>query len=328
MAFAGFPAIASAQKTDTLVLYNGDHITGEIQSLNHGKLSYKTDDMGTLSIEWDNVARLQSVHVHEVVAVSGRRMFGSLQPAEDGKLVVDADTLDMLSIVEITPIEAGFVKRTNGYVDLGFTFAKANAATTLDLNWEADYRGRKWGVTMTGSSYLQRQDDADATTRNDGGFSGRRLVTGKLAALVFVQATQNDELNLDLRTNLGAGVDYRVVHNNRFEFGIIGGALANRERFADADSAIVSAEITTQVDFSAFRYDSPKLDFSTTFAPYFSVTKPGRVRIDFEIRWSYEIFSDFSLGITFRDSFDSEPPDAAATKNDYTTTFSIGWSWN
>ena len=329
MAFTVAPTPASAQRTDILVLYNGDHITGEIRSLHHGKLSYKTDDMGTLSIEWDEVARIRSVNVHEVVLVSGRRVFGPLHaPTEDGKLVVDPDTLSMSSVVEITPIEAGFVKRTDGYVDLGFTFAKANAATTLHMDWQAHFRGPTWGGTIEGSSYLQRQDDADPTSRNHGALSAKRLVTGKVAGLAFFQATQNDELNLNLRTNLGIGVDYRVVHSNRFEFGLVGGILTNRERFADADSAIVSAEIITQMDFSAFRYDSPELDFGTTLTPYFSVTKLGRVRIDLEIRWVYEIFDDFSFGIKFRDSFDSDPPDAAAIKNDYTTTFSIGWSWN
>ena len=109
---------------------------------------------------------------------------------------------------------------------------------------------------------------------------------------------------------------------------VAAGVEARLRQVIETGEPIVSGEIVTQVDFSAFRYDSPKLDFSTTFAPYFSVTRLGRVRIDFEFRWTYEVFSDFNLGIRFRDSFDSEPPDAAATKNDYTTTFSIGWSWN
>ncbi len=321
---------ANAQKTDTLVLYNGNHITGEISRLNRGKLSYKTDDMGTLSVEWDQVARLRTIYVHELVLTSGRRLFGPIQQgATDGLLVVGADTLFTMRIVEITPIEAGFIQRTHGYVDLGFTFAKANKATTLAFDWEANYRGRKWGASIRGSSYFQSQEEADPTSRNDGSVSTRRLLTGKLAILAFAGGTQNDELNLDLRATVGAGADFRLIRNQQFDFGLIGGALVNREQFNDSDSAIVGAEVTTQLDFALFRYDSPEIQFTSSLAPYFSVSQLGRVRIDFDLRLTWEVFGDFNLGITFRDNFDSKPPGVeGGASNDFTTTFSIGWSWN
>jgi len=40
----------SAQKADTVALRNGDRIVGEIKSLDQGALTYKTDDVGTLTI--------------------------------------------------------------------------------------------------------------------------------------------------------------------------------------------------------------------------------------------------------------------------------------
>ena len=47
---------AGAQpKTDVVRLANGDHITGEVKSLNRGQLEYKTDDAGTIYFEWDKI---------------------------------------------------------------------------------------------------------------------------------------------------------------------------------------------------------------------------------------------------------------------------------
>ena len=43
-------------RTDVVTLPNGDRITGEVVSLERGRLEFKTDDAGTLEIEWDNVA--------------------------------------------------------------------------------------------------------------------------------------------------------------------------------------------------------------------------------------------------------------------------------
>jgi hypothetical protein len=52
--------IASAQKTDVVELLNGDRVTCEIQKLSRGKLTVKTDGIGTISIEWDDVERVTS----------------------------------------------------------------------------------------------------------------------------------------------------------------------------------------------------------------------------------------------------------------------------
>ena len=40
-----------AAKMDVVELQNGDHITGEVKSLNRGILEFDTDHMGTLCIE-------------------------------------------------------------------------------------------------------------------------------------------------------------------------------------------------------------------------------------------------------------------------------------
>ena len=39
-----------------VTLLNGDRLTGEILNLNRGRLELKTDDAGTINIEWDKIA--------------------------------------------------------------------------------------------------------------------------------------------------------------------------------------------------------------------------------------------------------------------------------
>jgi len=50
LCFTGLTSFA--QKDDTVRLYNGDRITGEFKRLEYGMLNFKTNDMGTLNIEW------------------------------------------------------------------------------------------------------------------------------------------------------------------------------------------------------------------------------------------------------------------------------------
>ncbi len=80
-------------------------------------------------------------------------------------------------------------------------------------------------------------------------------------------------------------------------------------------------------NWSAFRFDTPKLDLSTAFALYPSLSQAGRVRGQLELRLKYELFKDFLAGILFTDTFDSRPPEEGAAKNDYITTLTIGWSY-
>ncbi|KPK65125.1 MAG: hypothetical protein AMS21_05635, partial [Gemmatimonas sp. SG8_38_2] len=117
----------AAQKTDTVTLYNGNRITGEIKELDHAKLKYSTDDMGTIYIEWNKIARLTSRAYFEVELEDGLRFYGTFgEPSRDGIVLVvltesTADTVDMALIVKITPIKATFWTRLDGNVDIGFT---------------------------------------------------------------------------------------------------------------------------------------------------------------------------------------------------------------
>ena len=49
---------AQAQKNDTVYLYNGDRITGELKKFEYGLLFLKTDAMQTVNIEYDRISRL------------------------------------------------------------------------------------------------------------------------------------------------------------------------------------------------------------------------------------------------------------------------------
>ena len=81
VAMLGAP-VARAERTDVIVLINGDSVTGEIKELDRGLLRYKTDSAGTLLVEWEDVVTLSSKDSFEVKTTSGGRFFGSLTASE------------------------------------------------------------------------------------------------------------------------------------------------------------------------------------------------------------------------------------------------------
>jgi hypothetical protein len=55
-----------AAKIAEVVLWNGNTITGEVKSLQQGKLKFKTDHAGTIYIEWEFVNSVTSTNFFEV----------------------------------------------------------------------------------------------------------------------------------------------------------------------------------------------------------------------------------------------------------------------
>jgi hypothetical protein len=174
----------SAQKVDTVTLRNGDRIVGEIKTLDHGALTYKTNDVGTLTIKWDKIHRIVSPRYFEVEDETGRRYYGALVPAAvDQRMVVAVttfvDTLDILRVVRISPIGLGFWARIDGTLNASLTFQRANRLRSVGLDLDAIYRTRVRLTELEGSTYFQSQEGAASTSRNSLALSQLRFLPAR-----------------------------------------------------------------------------------------------------------------------------------------------------
>jgi hypothetical protein len=324
---------AAAAKPDLVILQNGDRITGEVKGLTRGKLDYSTDDAGRLSIEWEKVARVTSPTPYHIEVASGVRYFGRLSPSDrDGVVVVQGDRTDTLrvrNVIEISPLNASFTQRVKAYLDLGFTLAKANQATTFSVSGNTDYQGPTLGSETAFDSYAQGQESVPTTTRNTLRQSLSWYIAQRWSAVGLAQLEQNDELDLDHRITAGGAIRRDVTHTNQMELGLGAGIVGTQEEFSSetGNSSTTNLEGLLMMSWSAFRFDSPKLDFSTNLAMFPSISDAGRVRGQAAVRLEYEVFKDFNAGIRVTDTFDSRPPAESATKNDYVTALTIGWSY-
>jgi hypothetical protein len=313
---------------DLVEVRAGGRSPGEIKSLRQGKLSFDLDDMAVVSIEVADIVLLQSPRTFEVQPLRGDRLFGSIEPGpEPGQVVIGGSLFSLDQIAELRPIEDGFWARTEGYVDVGFDAAKAKNNRSLSIGAEAKYNGQFWYGLMNGSSYYQDRSDADQIRRGTGRFQMGRLVGSLARAGAALQYDTNSELSLDYRTQFGVGGGFPFWRTPWTEFAANGWVLANRESYTDSEEATTSAELGLEAAFDAFRYATPELSHRTTLGWYPSLTESGRNRLEFSTRTSYEVFEDFFLALTFKDSYDSKPPSEEAETNDWSLAFSVGWSW-
>ena len=323
-------------KTDVVILKNGDHITGEIKSLARGKMSLSTDSMGTVSIEWEDVERVTSQWVFEVETETGLRTFGSLSPAAEPKTMEiigegTRNTLNQTSVVRLTQLEAGFLSRLEGYVDVGFNFARANRATQWTLGSEVKSRNEIRQLKSTFSSFFDDRKDVESTTRNVFTFDFTRFFSGRWLVTGLTSFTQNQELNLDLRSSFGGDLGRHVIQNNRSLLTVRAGAVFSKEQFAPTEFEPMgenrnNIEATGTLSWELFSFQDPEIDIITTLTVLPSLSNWGRIRADFDTRIQFELFKDFSWSATLFDNYDSRPPEGNET-NDFGITTSVGWSF-
>src|SRR5262245_40291360 len=161
---------AYAQKTDVVVLNNGDRVTCEIQNLAAGLLTVKTDDMGTIKIEWDKIRSVTSSRSFEVETSGGALWYGTLAAGDAGKLVVagtgaNRASLDLVSVFRISTIEKGFWHRLDGSITMGGSATKSSGVGQLYAS--VSVGSRRPSYTWT-ASY-----DSTTTFREDEPDSGR-----------------------------------------------------------------------------------------------------------------------------------------------------------
>ena len=322
----------AAEKTDVVVFENGDRLTGEVKKLERGKLAFKTGATDTIQIAWEDVASVRASKSFDVETRTGERYFGSLAPAEEGKLEVVGEqeswTLDRGSVVRLAPIEASFWKRLDGNLDLGFSFTEADDRTQLSLGAEAEFRSRKYLRAVSMSSVSASQSGVDVTNRSHLGLVVTKLLKRpRLYYLGIARLEHNEELGIDLRTLLAGAAGWNVVQSNTEILGLAAGMAYTREDFDGPDPSQESIEALLGLRFESFKFDAPERDVDINLAIFPSASELGRVRANLTARVRWEIVKDFTFGLTLLESYDSEPPTAAAAKSDLTIITSLGGSF-
>jgi len=311
-----------------LIHVDGDSINADIKGFSRGKLSFEIPGGSTTSLEFDKVATIASQEDWDLELTGRRRLFGQVMPGRQPgwvRVATASDTVDLAfrDIMEMTSIDRGLWSRFDGYLELGFSYARANNATNLTFATSIDYRAPKWLLTLGLDSRFQQQDDADSYRRNLGTFTVSYLLPRTWYVGAFTQIEQNEQLDLDLRLLLGAIGGRDLLTSSRVDWNWLVGVLSNREEYTGVE-ATTSAEALLGTRFSWFTFGDFENDLSSKLLVYPSLTESGRVRVDFDVSYRQDLFGDLYMRLSFYDQYDSEPP-PGAEKNDLGTTLAVGW---
>ena len=329
--FVATRATAGA-KTDVLEFHNGDRLTCELKVLQRGMLQVKTDGLGTIDVEWIRVKWVRSSGLFEVEDLLGRIYFGSLQPSlADGKLDVvglaGTHTLDLALVVRIEQLRRSFWKRLSGSIDVGFSHTSSSRLTQFSLEGSLRYRRPSFELQLSADSLLSSQPEVPETRRNSLEFGYLRFRGRRQVAFGQVRLEQNRELGYDLRAGLRGGWGRYLLRHPGNDVLAAFGLNVNHEIPVEG-VATDNLEGLIALDWEKFSFTTPKTDLSVRLLFYPSLSQWGRYRLDLNARVKQEIFRDLFVSLKGYDSFDSEPATTGASRNDWSVSLGLGYSFH
>ncbi len=327
------------EKTDVIVMKNGDRLTCEIRGLSEGVLSVKLSyAQGTIGVEWTQVARLESDQLFlvqtedgtvytgklSIAAASGDRP-ASIHIASGPEKEVE---IPQPQLVKLDQTAESFRRRFNGAISTGIQYSKGNETTQYNIASQVEYPRERWSTQASVNSSFAASSHANNATRNQVDLSGMRLLRWNNW---FYSGTgnflQSSVQGIDLQTTLGGGIGRYLRNSNQSSLYVLAGfAWQNaqykpytvRQGAQNAASGLIDSEL------KIFRFKKTDLDISAIVLP--GISELGRIRANLNASYYIKLFSDLSWNFSFYGNWDNQPP-PTLSGSDYGTSSGLSWTF-
>jgi hypothetical protein len=324
------------QSTDVIVMKNGDHLTGEIKGLNAGVLYVSMEYiLGTSSLQWSKVARLESKQLFLVKTEDGSVYAGTLNTADtpggrpvkievaetSGKETV----IDSSRIVQMDMTSAKFFQRFNGSLNTGIIYSKGNQAAQYSLGSQITYPRERWAAGASFSSTLSTSTGVAASTRNQLDLDALRLMRWNNwfyeGLGTFLQSSEQGILR---QTTFGGGIGRYLKNSNLARISVLAGFAGQNTEYTQniVSQNQPSGLIAANLQF--FRFNKTNGNLSAVLLPV--ISQPGRVKFNMNATYYIKLTANLSWNVSFYGNWDSRPPDGLSS-SDYGSSSGLSWTF-
>ena len=327
-------------KTDVLVMKNGDHMTCEVKGLSQGVLYVSFDYIdGTTSVDWSKVLRLESKQLFLVKTAGGSVYMGTLTTPENSadqpvKIEVmpapdqEAAAIERKQIVSMVATSDKFWERFSGDVSFGTIYSKGNQSTQLSLSSSTVYVRDRWNAGASYDSSLSSSTGTNASTRNSVNFTMQHLLPPEnwfYAGLGGV--LQSSEQQIQSQSTIGGGIGRYVKNTNRTMIAVLGGVAwqgTTYESSVPQSNNQNSAAALIFGDARFFKFSKTNLNATAALLP--SLSQPGRLRLSTNAAYYVKIWSNLKLNVSFYGNWDNQPP-PNLSGSDYGSSTGLSWTF-
>jgi hypothetical protein len=323
-------------KTDVMVMTNGDRMTCTVKGLNEGVLYVDFDYIdGTASVDWSKVARLESKQLFLVKTEDGSVYSGTLSTPEVGpgrplkiEMVEQETVIDRSQIVRMLATSDNFWQRFNGGISLGVIYSKGNQSTQYSLSSETSYVRERWRAQASFASNLSSSTGVTVSTRNALNFGALHLLPWNhwfysgLGGLL-----QSSEQGITLQGTFGGGVGRYLINSDKASVAVLGGAAFQNTDYKQSTVPVNGHHVAAAliyVDAKVFKFSKTNLDATAELLP--ALSDPGRVRFDTNVSYYIKIIGNLKWNISFYGNWDNRSP-PGFSGSDYGTSSGVSWTF-
>jgi putative salt-induced outer membrane protein YdiY len=230
---------APAAADDEVTLKSGEKVVGTITGMKGGKLEVSSPQLGTVKVPWEQVASIKSDGSFKFRLTTGENL--------EGKFVVQDGRMKIMSAGAGTvEVELGAVSSLNeppmewhGFVDLGGRATDGNNhASALQAAFECSRVSEVDEMLVRGIYRVAADGDRVIVERNSYGL-GRYAykVSEELFAFATIELFSDRFRDLSLRTVVGAGLGWKLLHDENIDISLEAGIA-----FTDNDFRIAKDE--------------------------------------------------------------------------------------
>jgi hypothetical protein len=331
--------LAAREKSDVLVMRNGDRLTCEIKALDADTLSISLDyAAGLVSINWGKVDHIESKQLFLVKTQGGLVYTGSLStPATPGARptkieVLEASTrrveLDKAHVIHVEETELSFWRRLNGQIGLNSIYNKGNQSVQYNLTGDVVYPRERWSASLSYNSSFSSSTGVSSVTRNETQLNAQRLLRwNNWYYEGLADFLQSSEQSIQLQSTFGGGIGRYLKNTNNSRISVYGGVAwqniaYHQQAVLSPNQQVTSALIVGKMKL--FRFDKTNLDLTALLLP--ALSEPGRVHTNLNVVYYVKIWGNFTWNMSFYGNWDNQPP-PGFSGSDYGTSSGISYTF-
>jgi hypothetical protein len=327
--------VFARESTDVIVMKNGDHLTGEIKGLNAGVLYMSMQYiLGTSSVQWSNVARLESKQLFLVKTEDGSVYTGILDTTDTPRgrpmeiSVAEASekkVIDSSRIVAMDSTSHNFFQRFNGNVNTGIIYSKGNQSTQYTLGSQVTYPSERWAAGANFNSTLSSSTGATVSTRNQLNVDVYRLLRWNNwfyeGLGMFLQSSEQGIIR---QGTFGGGVGRFLKNSDRARISVLAGFAGQNTQYQQniLSQSLASGLLATNLQF--FRFNKTNGDLNAVLFPV--IADSTRVKLNTNATYYVKLTGNLSWNVSFYGNWDSQPPNSLSG-SDYGSSSGISWTF-
>lgn len=336
---------------DTIVLKNGDRLTGTIESSDAKEITFKTDYAGEIKVQWSAVKET-TTEKPVVVTKPDKSTVSGTESSEESNIVVHTSnagdvTVPLTNVTIVRSPDAqqayekslhpGWLEDWKGGANFGFALARGNSDTTnLATGFNADRKTTDDETKMYFTSiYSTTGTPVSATTANElmGGIRFDRNLNHILFAFIGGDFAHNALQDLDLQQIYSAGLGAHLINKPNTTLDVLAGGNYTRESYSGVPSTGgTSVNIKRNLGGVTLGEDFVKKfgtisSFNEHFYFYPDLSDTGQYRFALDAGWVTQIKKWLGWQITVSDRYITNPPIAGTKDNDVVLSTGINVSF-